>query len=152
MWGAGGPWGSSSTPREPCKELSGHGSSANRCLRHLINIKCINKDGNLVSKVGPGCQTTAPCAQAPPPEKLSSPGDLFPLQGVYSPSRGFIPLPGGLFSPPEGLFPLPARGTPGVLPVSCFTAVTLSLSLGANETGSSSWVSPRGQDLADCVA
>lgn len=67
-------------------------------------------------------------------------------------SRGFIPTPGGLFSPPEGLFPLPARGTPGVLPVSCFTAVTLSLSLGANETGSSSWVSPRVQDLADCVA
>lgn len=74
-------------------------------------------------------------------------------------SRGFIPTPGGLFSfqgvlfsPPEGLFPLPARGTPGVLPVSCFTAVTLSLSLGASETGSSSWASPRGQDLADCVA
>lgn len=99
----------------------------------------------MVSKVVPGAK---PQPRAP---KLRRPKNS-PLQGIYSHSRGFILLPGGLFSPPEGLFPLPARGTPGVLPVSCFTAVTLSLSLGANETGSSSWVSPRGQDLADCVA
>lgn len=71
VWGAGGPWGSSA-PREPLKELSGHGSSANRCLRHFPET---NKDGNLLSKVLPGAkpQPRAPKLRHPTNSPLSFP-------------------------------------------------------------------------------